>query len=191
MWYQLLLLPLIFAVPELRINWSAPEDSSITIQLQGDARESANCLRGGLELSYKFEARLCKRRPFWFDTCQDVRELTRKVSYDPISQTYSVDEFWSSDRANVVNTRYSSRRSMVRYVHTLAAVPLKFLSFRESEFVNSKRSYVSVRVRTDCRGEYNETLAAISQVLSLGQIEVSGFDTGWIDFRLRGDSAAR
>ena len=117
--------------------------------------------------------------------------MQRVINYDPISQTYSLEERWERRPEEAQTIRFSSKRSLMRYVHTVATVPLTFLSFQEHEYVNSQRSYVSVRVHSHCHGEYNETLAAISQVISLGQIELSGFDTGWNDFRLRGRTTAR
>ncbi len=37
---------------------------------------------------------------------------------------------------------------------------------------------------SECKGGYNRTVARISSFLTMGLVRLSGFDTGWVDFKL-------
>ena len=63
-------------------------------------------------------------------------------------------------------------------------LPLIFLARGDQDYLGSGASYVSIRVSSECRGDFNKTLARISSVLTLGLVRLSGFDTGWLDFKL-------
>ena len=55
-----------------------------------------------------------------------------------------------------------------------------------SQLVSNGSSYRYARVRliSDCKGEYNETIAKVGYFLSLGLYRFNQSDTGWIRFSL-------
>lgn len=188
--YSFFLLPLFFSLPEIVINWASESDETITIVLKDEGKLLQTCIHSGLEMQYHYELQLCKRRPFWFDTCQEPHALKRLVHFDPISRNYEMLQSWQELPENEKQERFSTFEGLRESLLRLNGVSLAFVSREDSAYVNSLRSYVSVRVTSSCKGEYDETFVAFSQLLTLGQIQLSGFDTGWVDFRLNTDSVS-
>lgn len=184
----LLILPLIFGFPDLKANWTDNLLDSVRVRVGGEDPLLDRCLKSGFELRYRYEVRLCKRRPLWFDYCPEERVIRHSLHYDPISDKYTLVVDWHGDQ---IEPRSETIASLEEAVESLAAVqnlPISFLSRGDEGLLQSRRRYLSIRVLSACKGDYNETLARISSVISLGLVRVSGFNTGWVDFRLDGDA---
>ncbi|MBN8550577.1 MAG: hypothetical protein J0M12_14775, partial [Deltaproteobacteria bacterium] len=69
-------------------------------------------------------------------------------------------------------------------VTTLTSPPLSSLGFNSSDFPQNRSPFLGVRVIADCKGDYNETIAKISNFLTLGLVDVGSFDSGWVAFSL-------
>lgn len=178
-------LPFLLAVPDVLINWQDEANDTVSLVVRGKDEQLRTCLDAGLELRYFFELQLCKRRPFWLDTCQDSKELVKRVHFDPISRNYEIEENWSHAVAQKQEERFSKASDMLHSLRNIEVVSLRELAGESDEFVNSQRSYFSVRLHSECSGEDEGAVADLSQFFSFGLVQLNGFDTGWIDFRLR------
>lgn len=183
--HLILAVPLVFAKPDIVVKWLLPDSNSISIQVTGQDPILESCLASGSVLRYVYQAQICKRRPAWFDNCQEIRQLTRTVQYDPIARTYTVSSSWDEAGNETEQQVFSEKSEMLDHLRSYSRLELSFLAYELSEYVHSLRSYVGLRVTSECQGQYNRTLAAISKVLSFGLARIHGFDTGWIDFKLR------
>lgn len=188
MWSSLfIVLPLFLNLPELSVTWSNSETKSVRVAVTGEDEVVKQCLRSGLKVRYRFELQLCRDRVAWFDRCVDEKTLLQQVEYDPISETYKVeiDQIGDGQIARTLQVR--TIHAALRTVSSLRDLALITLGKDSEKIMQSKSAYLSVRVHSDCKGDYNETIARISNLLSLGLINLAGFDSGWVDFRLQRD----
>ncbi len=179
------LLPLLFAAPEIKVDLAGSAAQQIDVRVTGKDGLLEDCVKSGLSFRYDFQVRICKRRPMWFDTCPEERVEKHALSYDPISGNYRlvIDRF--GDDKQPFSKNFSSSAAAARRFSLVRNLPLLFVARGKTRYLHSNRSYLSVRVVSECRGEYNKTVAAISSFLTLGMYRVSGFDTGWVDFKLQ------
>lgn len=181
-------LPILFAVPGLKMQWTGDERESVTIHLDGQEDFFDACLQSGFQLEYRFQIQICKRRPVWFDACKNDRIEKHTISFDAISQTYRMRSDRHGDTVGPATEILSSKEEASERQRTVREIPLMFLAHDDIDYVQSRRSYVSVRVKSSCLGEYNETFENISYVLTLGLVRLGGFDSGWVDFALHRDN---
>ena len=180
-----LLLPAnLFAEPVPRVRWSGEGFDHIQVSLEGEDGLMDRCLNSGFTLHYRFTLQLCEKSSFWFDTCNDERQVRHSMSVDPLSESYSME----SDRYGDVEgpqTTIINDAEEARYQYgQLQKLPLSFLVDENESVQYGEDSYVSVRVISHCEGEVNKTLSRISSFLTLGLVRISGFNTGWVDFVL-------
>jgi len=180
----MLTLPLLFGLPDFSINWTDRKFDSLTLQVRGYNEVQERCLKNGLEVRYRYELQLCRRRTGWFHACKEQRLIMHSLQFDPISQTYKVT------RDRLGDDRPSQKNDVAAFEEALLLtsrvenLPLSFLAQDDTAFADRKRLYVSSRVMADCHGQYNATLARVGYFLTLGLIKVSAFSSGWIDFDL-------
>lgn len=170
--------------PQVQVNWDTSDRTAIDIVVPGVDKILPTCLQSGLELRYRFEVQVCKRRPLWFDSCGPTRIKRHSLEYDPITQSYRLTSDWLGDRAGPITETFTTLNEASAAFQAAREVTLEFLADHSAELMNSRRLYLSVRIHSGCKGGYNETLARISSFLSLGLVRISGFDTGWLDFRV-------
>jgi hypothetical protein len=65
---------------------------------------------------------------------------------------------------------------------TVQDVPLDFLARDEVAMIEHSRAYIQARAVFICKGSYNRTFAQLSQILTLGLVNVVESDSGWMDF---------
>jgi len=174
------LAPLLIRTPDVSVNWVGTQRDEVEIKVLGDDDLMAQCVESGLEARYLYEIQLCRSRTLWWDSCDAMVEAVHAVTRDPIGDSYTARVDQIGDGADaVVSTVPTLREAM----SISAAVP----KFPVSKSSNGQAddAYLAVRVRSDCRGGYNRTLARIGYFLSFGLVEVSGFNTGRIDFHLQ------
>lgn len=172
----------ILANPELQVNWSGRDSNVVRVMLRGEDGITGDCIGSGLELRYRYEFRFCKRVALWFDACGPVRRENHQVQFDPVRQTY---RYWADrldDQQPPEQQVYSSVDDALKRLRTVEALPLQFLATDFEAKAATGKAYLDARVLTQCRGEYDATLARISYVLSLGLVRTSGYDSGWIQF---------
>jgi hypothetical protein len=82
--------PLMFAFPDLRVNWSGGQLNAVRVVAEGKDEVMEQCVKSGLEVRYRYELRICKRRFLWADSCNDPKVEVHSLQYDPISESYRV-----------------------------------------------------------------------------------------------------
>ena len=179
---------LIFLLPpQLAVRWSGGSYQGIKAVMDGYDPALEQCARSGLEVHYRYELKLCRRRSMWLDACAVPRVEQRSVQYDPISESYTVN----SDRLDDEEPpRAVKTASFAEAMQQVVLVPYMSLAFLDRDRIGVERypdSYVSARVVSECRGSYTQALSRLSYFLSLGLLRTSGSDTGWVDFQLSRD----
>ena len=180
-------LPLLFALPEFRINWKDSRHDALNVSISGYNETVERCIESGLEVRYRYELQLCRRRTLWFHACKERNVVLQSLQFDPISEMYKVTRDRLGDDRGAVRTSAGTFEEGLAAASNVSDLPLGFLSGGDQAFVSDPRLYVSARVLATCRGEYNETLARIGYFLTLGLVKVSAFNTGRIDFNLDGE----
>lgn len=178
------LVQFLIAAPDIQVDFSDQGYREIDVRVVGKDDLLDKCLKSGLTLQYDFEVRLCRRRVVWFDGCPDERLEQHKLSYEPISGNFRLEIDRFGDEQEPVTQNFASRMEASEAFGRIFKLPLIFLARGDQDYLGSGASYVSIRVSSECRGDFNKTLARISSVLTLGLVRLSGFDTGWLDFKL-------
>ncbi len=179
----LVMIPLLLAPPELRLKWASGGAAGLNVAVVGHDSVLASCVKSGLEARYRFDFRMCRRRAGWFDGCEAQRSQVNALRYDPISETYRIISDRIGDREEPVIKQVESASEALSAISAIESLPLTFLKSTPLN-ASKARYYVALRVLSECRGEYNETMERISYFLTLGLVKTSGFDSGWIDFGL-------
>lgn len=183
---SLLLIVLFFTAPEPKVQWTGgPESHAVRIRVEGyDQSMLKECLKGGLEVRNRYEIRLCRKRSYWFNSCGPEQREVRAVQYDAISETYRL----TADRlGDGIPPKVSSAATLseaLASIFQVAEVPLDFLEPQLSAQTDLAGKYMALRVISECKGRYSETMQRISYFVSLGLVRTSGFDSGWISFDL-------
>ena len=180
------LIPLFFALPSIAVNWSDTRGHSFNIVVSGREEILEQCARSGIEVRYRYQIHACKKRSWWFDRCRDDAELVQSLQYDPISENIRVMTDRMGDSIAPEITHVATIEEAFDAISTIKGVPLASI---DSESKSSDdRDYVSVRLISDCKGEYSQVAKRISTILTLGLIKVGSFDSGWVDFELHSGS---
>ena len=174
------LAPLLIRTPDVAVDWLAPNQQEVSVRVLGEDELMAQCVESGLEARYLYEIDLCRPRTLWFDRCETRIEAVHAVVKDPIGDSYTARVDQIGDGLDPV---VSTVNSLSEAMSICATVPK--LAVTASETGRAEEAYVAVRVRSDCKGGYNRTLARIGYFLSFGLVEVSGFNTGRIEFQLK------
>ncbi|MBX7137263.1 MAG: DUF4390 domain-containing protein [Oligoflexia bacterium] len=182
--YILFGLPLLFAVPDLKVRWEDVKQQAIHIEVSGQNEILEDCLKGGLEVRYRYELQLCRRRTGWFHACKERKVIMQSMQLDPIAQTYSVVKDRLGDDQPQENQTVDTRAEAVGAVSMVDRISLDFLSQHQPDFATKGDTYVGVRAFGECRGEYSELMSKIGYFITFGMVKVSAFNTGWIDFNL-------
>jgi hypothetical protein len=172
-------------LPDISVNWIGKNQDHINIKVKGKDPIMQACLKSGSILKYKYEIQICKRRPAWFDNCQKTRELKQFAIYDPISRDYQFTSQWDNNLEKAEKLTFQNIKEIQIALRTYKNLNLNFIANDLTEYVTSQRSYVSIRVKSECKSENNQALENLSQLLSFGLEQLEGFNTGWIDFHLR------
>jgi hypothetical protein len=176
---------IVFAAPDVRVNWVDREKTTIKIHVEEHDPLLKSCLQGGLGMRYRFETQICKRRRFWFDGCLRDQIETRTLYYDPITSQYQLTVDRHRDGREPATESFKSYEKAIDSLALVSSMPIEFVAENDEEYLGSSRAYLSVRAFSDCIGEGGEFLERVSSVLSLGLVEIHGFDTDWIDYQFR------
>ncbi|RIL03893.1 MAG: hypothetical protein DCC75_12810 [Proteobacteria bacterium] len=188
-WKLLIGIWIILLPPQVQLDWADAKFDQLKVSVSNYDQAMQQCIKSGMELRNRFEMRWCKRRRFWLDNCADLRVEVRSLKFDPISESYRVITDRIGDELEPSSVSLDTPEEALKRISIIEDLTLDFLS-AGAQGRQQGRSYVGMRLLTDCRGEYNETLARISYFLSLGAIKSAGYDSGWIDFEL-GQGAVR
>ena len=185
----LLIVSFFLAPPDVKLNWlGAGERKAVRIWVDGYDSFGGDCVKNGLALRLRFESRLCYRRFWWVRSCGPTWRIVQTLQFDPISDSYKFVSDQLDDEAVPAENTFKSVDEGMRKLMTFDEFELSNLVLPESaagrELSRLNHPYMAVRVWSECRGEYNETLERISYLVSFGLVRTSGFDSGWFDFGL-------
>jgi len=178
------LLPIFFAFPDLSVDRRASKIESFTVRAAGEDSLLDDCLKSGLEASYRYEVSLCRPRLFWAPTCYDERVETHAVSMDPISETYKFTWDRLGDSIGPESVSMTDIDLIKKAMRHSRSMSTRYLTDGKKTVIEHPKAFLNVRFISECRGEYNKTLSKISYYLTLGLVKVSGTDSGWNRFAL-------
>lgn len=179
-----LLVPFILAGPTPYIQWADLEQGAIKMWVQGEDPLLKKCVESGLGMRYRFKVQLCRQRAGWFARCSKVRNVIHILKFDPISENYTLAKDLLGDPENPTVLGDISLEEALSQLRKVERFDLSNIAKEVEVELNSRNAYLSLRIVSECRGEYNQTVADLSYLLSLGTVRLDGFDTGWLDFNL-------
>ena len=174
--------------PSVGVHWAKQSESTVRIVVDGLTEDMESCLSSGLALRYQFHLQYCERRAMWVDRCGPEFHLQRVLSLDPISEHYRVELDRIGDTLPGDSETFIARTDALQRFREIAELELEPMSrpraAPELQWQPKKRSYLSVRVVADCKGEYSKFFSRVSSILTLGIVSINYFDTGWVDYKL-------
>lgn len=181
----LILIALMLAPPEVRVNWIRGEQrDALHVSVDGDQSVLKECAKSGLEARVRYEMRLCHRRRFWWDDCGPERREVKAAQFDAINEAFKVVVDRFGDGSGPATTTAPTIEEALLAITSIKSVPMASLKSSAENGEAARDAYVSLRVLSECRGEYSQTLQRISYFVSLGILRTNGFDSGWIAFEL-------
>jgi hypothetical protein len=169
------------------VFWSTKEKKAVTVYGAGLTQSVIECLDSSRQSRVKIEVRVCRRNPAWFDSCRPNRSGLNTIEFDPITESYRVVSDLFGDNADPASIGIPSRIEAVEVVLQTRAIPLEYLAQEDTTVVQEKGTYIQVRATTSCRGSVNRFFANVSQILTLGMLDVVESTTDWHDFTLASD----
>lgn len=179
------LAPLIFGFPDLRVKWSSPKEEGVSVAIMDPDTLLDNCVKSGFEMRYRYEVQLCRKRTFWFSECKDKRIVYNALDFDPISESYKLTRDLWHDGIAPDSVVLQASDEAAEKMSNIDSLPLSFLGDGDKEFTSQPKLFIVVRAYSECRGEYNKTVADVSKFLTFGLLKISGFDSGSKTFEVR------
>ena len=177
-----LILPLLFGLPAVSVNWTDGSESGFTIRVLEHDPVLYQCRKSGLEVIYRFDMRLCQRQTLWLDTCKSDRREIHSLEWEPVSETFKVVSDRHGDADGPVTNTISSFEEALADISTAHNVPLGYLSDGDESFLAGSGLYLRTKVSFTCKGQYSQTMDRLSSILTLGLVSVGASNSGWIDF---------
>ena len=165
-----------------QVHWVDSSRTSVSIRAVGVEEEMAECLEAGREAKLRFEMRLCRKRSSWLDACAEQRTQHHAVSFDSITESYKVVSDRLGDEVDPVAVEIPTRTDAIIATVTADNLPLSFLARNEEDLLSHDKAYLQARTVFACKGSVNRTVAHLSQILTLGIVNVVESDSGWMDF---------
>lgn len=182
--FKALLLFVLLLNPEFDLNWVTTGDTSrLRASLSGYNEELSQCISSGLSLRFRYDFKLCKKRHFWWDDCENSRTATNSVEFDPISETYAVTSDLLGDSEPPLVERVSDVPKALALATRRSDITWNWLSDGAKVSFDDSKQLFRGRVSAECRGEYSESMKRLSYVLSFGLVRSSGYDSGWVEFK--------
>lgn len=180
-----IILPILLGFTQLSVTWTQKSKGIITFHVTEHDPMMMECEKSGSDVYYRYEYQLCRRRSFWLDSCDDTVVITRSLTWDPISDNYSVISDMLGDDAPAVTATFTSRKEAIEELSTVKDVSLRSFAKRDPEL--RKKYYLRARMKFICKGQTSATLDRLSSIMTLGLVSVGTADSGWIDFQLAPD----
>jgi hypothetical protein len=168
-----------------QVKWTDSSQGAISIRAAGIEAELAECLESSREAKIRFEMRMCRKRSSWFDSCATSRSEHHSIGFDAVTESYRVVSDRHDDEADPVAVGFSTRAEAVKAAAFVKDVSLPFLARDEEGLLDHSRAYIQARAVVVCKGSVNRTVAQLSQILTLGIVNVVESDSGWQDFVVR------
>ena len=177
------IVPLILMVPTASIRWRA-DRQGLKVELEQPDGHLLECIKGGLEVRYRLELKVCRQRSSWFDKCGETQLLTRSVQYDPISENYTLTTDFINDAMPPTVQLETDADKAEREMQEFSISGSSEIRPEDVELIQQNNIYVGVRVRGYCQRDDQSLVAQIPYYLTFGIFRFAGFDTGWVDYQL-------
>jgi len=183
----LLLITLLAApAPQAAVRWHDTSLESVSVILDHEQpAELRELLERGLELRFRTNIKLCRKRGFWFDPCGKTGLEIKQIKRDQLSDNYRISEDRFYDQEEPLTRSVERLDDALQQARHVSAYPLKIILGRQdlAQARRSKRSYLYVRlevevVRSRSMVEWGTYL------LSLGLLDAKSYDSGWHKFYL-------
>jgi hypothetical protein len=176
---------LVLADTFFRVSWTDGSQAAVSIKAEGLRPAIEECLDSGREAKVRMQMRLCRKRTSWFDSCATERSEHHSINYDIITESYRVISDRHGDESNPVVVGVPDRRQAVDATIAADKVDLEFLARGDAELASQEQSYLQARTVLLCKGSVNRTFAQLSQIVTLGLVNVKEEDSGWLDFPIK------
>lgn len=176
------LLSAILAVaPHLLIQTN---DQGVRVAVQGRDESMARCIDAGLELEYRFEVEVCRKRSLWFDSCGGVKQQITSLRYEPVSDIYLVWRDIIGDKEKPWGMRFMSAEDGISEASVSKSTSYHLLAGGEDRLQSGERRYIRARASTRCKEERDRTLDRVTEGLTFGLVKPDHFDSGWKEKKL-------
>lgn len=177
------------AAPQGLFNvfWTGNEKQAVTVYGAGLTQSVLECLDSSRQSRVRFELRVCRRSPAWFDSCRPSRSGLNTIEFDPITESYRVGSDLIGDEFEPASIGIPSRAEAVEVVLQTKTISLGYLAQEDTTVLQERGTYIQVRATTSCRGSVNRFFANVSQILTFGMVNVVESTTDWNDFSLTSD----
>jgi hypothetical protein len=138
-----------------------------------------SCVEAGLELKYRFDMELCRKRSLWFDSCGDTRSEITSIRYEPVSEVYVVRRDILDDGEQSAVARFMSPEDAFSDASVGTPMSFKFLASGDEQLEREGRRYVKMRGTAWCKEERDQTLDRITEGLTFGLVKGHQFNSGW------------
>ncbi len=169
------------------VFWTSNEKQAVTVYSSGLTESVVECLDSARQSRVRIEFRVCRRSPAWFDSCRPSRSGLNTIEFDPITESYRVVSDLLGDDSEPISTGIPSRTEAIEVALHTKAIRLDYLAQEDATVLQERGTYMQVRATTSCRGSVNRFFANVSQILTLGMVNVVESTTDWNDFSLASD----
>jgi hypothetical protein len=164
------------------VKWANDTRDAVRIVVDGEEEFFTQCIRSGFEARMRFEVGVCRRREGWFDRCSETFTEVHALRYDAVADAYLLTRDRWGDAAPPTEETVGDAENALRGLAEIGPEPLA----QHGWAADGRRYYIKLRAVADCKGEYNELLARIPYLLTLGLVRVNGYDSGTVTFSLDG-----
>ncbi len=171
-------------VAPFQVQWTTQHRDAVSIEALGVTDAVVECLDAGRRARLKFEFRLCRSSPSWFDSCRPSQSGVNTIEFDSISDSFKVVSDLRADESDAVAVGVTVRREALQMAREVRSLALEYLAQGDTTVVKEPGAYIQVRVTTSCRGSVNRVLSSLSEVLTLGLVTAGESTTEWFDFAL-------
>lgn len=184
---------LALAQSSLTVTWLDDTYERVAIRSRVDIELVETCVNSGLTVEFRFLLRLCERRRNWFDSCEAEQKQLHHIAYDPVTRSFQLSVDRLRDDQPQERLTFERLSPALDALVRIRELPLLFLSgdFPAGTTVSDEAQrkfiedhYIGVRTIATCQGEYSQTLARVSYLLTLGLVDLGGEDSGWHDVAL-------
>lgn len=177
-----LLTTLLTVAPHLVIQLN---DVGARAAVRGRDEAMVRCVEAGLELRYRYDVEICRKRSWWFDSCGDVRSEIATIRYEPVSDVYLVHRDLLGDGSEPSVARFMTASDAFDDASLSMPISYGFLADGEEKLEKSTRRYVRVRGTSRCNEERDRTLSRVTQGLTFGLVKRHQFDSDWQEKKIR------
>lgn len=177
-----LLTTLLTVAPHLVVQFN---DVGVRLAVQGRDEAMVRCVEAGLELRYRYDVELCRKRSWWFDSCADVKSEIATIRYEPVSDVYVVRRDLLGDGAEPSVARFMSAADAFDDGRVSNPISYSFLADGKEKLKKAERRYVRARGTSRCNEERDRTLSRVTQGLTFGLVKRHQFDSDWQEKKIR------